>query len=99
MRHLPNVLLVHFEDLKRDMEGEIRRIAAFLAIAPSAAAWPRILEHASFEHMKKNAAAAAPLGGAFWEGSCRAGETTGRGRQARRQPWGPRCSWGWKRFL
>ena len=33
IRDLPNVLLVHFEELKDDMPGEIRRIAAFLEIA------------------------------------------------------------------
>ena len=30
IRDLPNVLLVHFSRLKADLEGEIRRIAAFL---------------------------------------------------------------------
>jgi aryl sulfotransferase len=32
LRHLPNLLLVHFNDLKKDMRGEIERIAAFLEI-------------------------------------------------------------------
>ena len=32
-RHLPNVLFVHYNDLKRDLDGEISRIAAFLDIA------------------------------------------------------------------
>src|SRR3546814_8448767 len=32
IRHLPNVLLLHFADLKKDMPGEMRRVAAFLDI-------------------------------------------------------------------
>ena len=32
IRHLPSVALLHFGDLKRDLSGEIRRIAAFLDI-------------------------------------------------------------------
>ncbi len=65
-RDLPNVLMVHFADLKTDMPGEIRRIAAFLGIEPSN--WDAVLEHCSFDWMKANAALCAPVGGAFWEG-------------------------------
>jgi len=54
-RHLPNVLLVHYNHLKADMPGEIRRIAGFLKITPSADAWPKIVEHCSFGYMKQNA--------------------------------------------
>jgi aryl sulfotransferase len=67
-RHLPNVLLVHFSDLKADMEGQIRRIADFLGIDVPANRWAAILEHCSFDWMKANAARAAPLGGVFWDG-------------------------------
>ncbi len=31
-RHEPNILLVHYADLKRDREGEMRRVAEFLEI-------------------------------------------------------------------
>ena len=68
IRGLPNVLLVHFNDLKRDMPGQMRRIAQFLDIPVAAADWPRIQEFCSFEWMKKNATKSVPLGGAFWEG-------------------------------
>lgn len=68
LRQLPNVLLVHFADLKADMAGQIRRIAGFLDVEVDAAAWPAILEHCSFDWMKANAAKAAPLGGVFWDG-------------------------------
>lgn len=68
VRDLPNVHLVHFEALKRDMAGEIRRIADFLEIEVEPALWPRIIRHCSFDWMKANAAKAAPLGGIFWDG-------------------------------
>ncbi len=67
-RTLPNVLLVHFESLKRDMPGEIRRIAAFLDIAIDESRWDAVVEYCSFEWMKRNATKSVPLGGAFWDG-------------------------------
>ncbi|WP_138933255.1 sulfotransferase domain-containing protein [Roseovarius arcticus] len=68
VRDLPNVLLVHFADLKADMPGEIVRIAKFLGIDVAADHWPAILTHCSFDYMKHNAAKSAPLGGVFWDG-------------------------------
>ncbi len=68
IRDLPNVRLVHFNDLKADPAGEIRSIAAFLGIDVDEAAWPAILERCSFDYMKRHAERAAPLGGMLWEG-------------------------------
>jgi aryl sulfotransferase len=68
IRHLPNVALLHFTDLKHDLPGEIRRIAAFLDIPIDEAKFPTIVEHCSFDYMKRNATKAVPLGGAFWDG-------------------------------
>jgi len=67
VRDLPNVKLVHFINLKRDMAGEIRSIAAFLGIPINTSRWEAILEHCSFDWMKKNATKSVPLGGAFWD--------------------------------
>jgi aryl sulfotransferase len=67
LRDLPNVQLVHFDDLKRDMPGEIRRIAAFLGIPIGEARWDAVVEHCSFDWMKRNATKSVPLGGAFWD--------------------------------
>jgi aryl sulfotransferase len=67
-RHLPNVMLLHFADLKRDPEGQIREIAAFLGIQVADQNWSCILEHCSFDYMKRHAEQVAPLGGAPWEG-------------------------------
>ncbi|HKB96439.1 MAG TPA: sulfotransferase domain-containing protein, partial [Rhizomicrobium sp.] len=68
IRTLPNVMLVHFESLKQDMPGEMRRIADFLGLAVDEARWPDMLNHCSFEYMKANATPSVPLGGAFWDG-------------------------------
>ncbi len=71
IRALPNLLVVHFAELKADLPGQLRRIAAFLGIEPSAEAWARIERHVSFDYMKAHATASTPLGGAFWEGGAR----------------------------
>jgi len=67
-RDLPNVKLVHFADLKRDLEGEMRGIADFLGCEIPEARWPKVVEHCSFDWMKAHAAQVAPLGGAIFEG-------------------------------
>lgn len=53
-RGLPNVLLVHFEDLSIDPEAEIRRIATFLGIEIDESRMPGILKRTTFGEMKKN---------------------------------------------
>lgn len=60
-RHLPNVMLVHFNELKRDMAGEIRRIAEFLEIGIDEAKWPAIVEHCTFDYMKSHAEELSPM--------------------------------------
>jgi aryl sulfotransferase len=68
IRHLPNVMVVHFADLKRDMGGKMREIADFLGVAVATEHWPEIERLCSFDWMKANAAHVAPLGGAIFEG-------------------------------
>jgi len=53
-RRTENLLLVHYNDLKADLEGEMRRIAGFLAIEPPRDLWPRLVEAATFEAMKRH---------------------------------------------
>jgi len=67
IRELPNLLLIHFNDLKRDMEGEMRRIARFLDISINEARWPDIIKYCSFDWMKNNATKSVPMSGAFWD--------------------------------
>ena len=68
IRSLPNLLTLHYADLKRDLAGSIRRVASFLDIPIDEAKWPAILEHCSFAYMKQNASQIAPAGGTMWKG-------------------------------
>ncbi|MDN5204317.1 sulfotransferase domain-containing protein [Fulvivirgaceae bacterium BMA10] len=69
--NLPNLLFVHFANLKRDMEGEIRRIARFLDIGTEKLNWEAIIEHCNFDYMKSHADQSVPLGGIFWNGGAK----------------------------
>ncbi|MCB0109619.1 MAG: sulfotransferase domain-containing protein [Caldilineaceae bacterium] len=51
-RHLPNILFVHYNDLKADLAGEIRRIADFLAIPLTDDALPAILPAVTLDAMR-----------------------------------------------
>ena len=68
IRDLPNVYLIHFQKLKEDMPGEIKKLAAFLNIPVNTEKWETLLEHCSFDYMKKNSVKSVPLGGALWDG-------------------------------
>ncbi|HUP76758.1 MAG TPA: sulfotransferase domain-containing protein [Acidimicrobiales bacterium] len=52
LRHEPNVMLLHYADMKRDHEGSVRRIAEFLGFDVLDEQWPAILEYTSFSWMK-----------------------------------------------
>jgi len=51
-RHEPNVLLLHYNDLKADLAGEMRRIAAFLGQEVPEDLWPSVVERCTFESMR-----------------------------------------------
>jgi aryl sulfotransferase len=70
-RNLPNVKLLHFNELKRDLPGSIRGIAQFLDIPINEDTFPAIVEHCTFDYMKSHAETVAPLGGILWEGGAR----------------------------
>jgi hypothetical protein len=53
-RDEPNVLLMHYEDLSADLDGEMRRIAARLGITVPDDTWPRLVQAATFDHMRAN---------------------------------------------
>jgi aryl sulfotransferase len=52
-RREPWLLMVHFNDLKADLAGEMRRIAAFLAIETPEPLLAELVEAARFESMKR----------------------------------------------
>jgi aryl sulfotransferase len=66
-RERPNVLLVHYNDLKADLEGEMRRIAAFLGITIPENVWPDLVTAAGFEAMRKNGATLLPRAALSWD--------------------------------
>lgn len=68
IRDLPNLMFVHFQNLKDDMEGNMRKIGKFLEIDYDEAKWPEIVEHCTFDYMKAHATPSVPMGGIFWEG-------------------------------
>jgi len=68
IRGLPNVMLLHFAELKADMPAQIRRVARFFDIPIDERRWDAIVEHCSFDYMKRNAVKSVPLGGRFWDG-------------------------------
>ncbi len=53
---------MHYNDLKADLAGEMRRIAEFLEIEVPAAKWPAVVERCTFEAMKAN----GDRVGSFW---------------------------------
>ena len=71
IRNLPNVYLLHYQSLKNDMEGEMKKIGRFLGYdidsIPSET-WETMVLYCSFNYMKHNATASTPLGGDLWEG-------------------------------
>ncbi|RIL06466.1 MAG: sulfotransferase [Proteobacteria bacterium] len=70
-RHLPNILLVHYADLREDTEREVRRIARFLGIEVPEARWPALLKNVSLTSMREQGELYAPGGGQFWKGGAK----------------------------
>jgi hypothetical protein len=60
VRDRPNIMLLHYNDLRTDLDGEMRRVAERLGIAVDDAVWPELVEAATFEHMRENADVIAP---------------------------------------
>jgi aryl sulfotransferase len=71
VRDLPNVLLLHYADLKADLPSAVQRIAAFLGIELDGATFAAVLRHTSFTHMKAHASRYAPRGGSIFKGGAR----------------------------
>jgi len=59
-RKRSNLLLVHYNDLKQDLAGEMERIADFLDIQVADGLMPALVEPARFESMKKDGDALFP---------------------------------------
>ena len=66
-RHLPNIRLIHFNDLKQDLPGEMRKLAEYLDISIDESQWDAMVEHSTFDWMKANADLVTPMGGQIFE--------------------------------
>jgi aryl sulfotransferase len=59
-RDQPNVVLVHYADLARDLAGTMADLAGRLGIAVPDSTWPLLVRAATFEHMRSHADRLAP---------------------------------------
>ncbi len=71
IRDLPNVYLVHYQNLKDDMEGQMRKIAAFLDIPIDERRWDTMVDHCTFDYMKNHAPLSTPLEGVIFDGGAK----------------------------
>ncbi len=53
-RHRPNLLMVHYRDLKADLAGEMRRVAKFLDIAVPDGIFLSLVKAATFAEMRRD---------------------------------------------
>jgi len=65
LRHLPNVLLLHYADMLNDLPAQIRRVAAFLEIPIKEQGFPEIVAHCQMDFMRK-AGGADPFMKVIW---------------------------------
>jgi len=57
----PNVVLVHYEDLSADLQGEMRQLARRLNIKVPEDIWPSLVQSATFKEMRAAADQLRPL--------------------------------------
>jgi aryl sulfotransferase len=77
----PNVVLFRYEDMKADLAGQMRQLAATLHIDVAEAKWPALVEAATFDRMKDRADELAPqVTHGFWQESGRFFHVGGSGQ-------------------
>jgi hypothetical protein len=59
-RDQPNVILVHYDDLRADLAGQMRRLADRLGVTVPERRWPELVEAATFTRMRARAEDLAP---------------------------------------
>jgi aryl sulfotransferase len=62
-RSQPNVLLVHYDDLLADLDGQMRGLAGQLGMAVPPRVWPALVQAATFESMSGDADTLVPTTG------------------------------------
>ena len=53
-RHRPNVLVLSFKSMKRDLEGTVRKVADFLNVRLSEDEFQEVVARSSFDYMKRH---------------------------------------------
>jgi aryl sulfotransferase len=67
-RDRDDVVLLHYDDLKVDLEGEMRRLAGRLGIEVPEERWPTLVKAATFSEMRARAELVAPdTGNQIWK--------------------------------
>ena len=59
-RNDPSVVLLHYSDLARDLDGEMKRLADCLGISVAAETWPTLVRAATFSQMREHSDQLAP---------------------------------------
>lgn len=59
-QHDPNIVLLHYSDLCRDLDREMRRLADRLAIAVAADTWRELVAAATFDRMRQRSEQLVP---------------------------------------
>ena len=54
LRHHPNMCFIFYEDMKKDLKSQIRKVATFLGKSYSDAQVDKLAEHLHFDNFKKN---------------------------------------------
>jgi aryl sulfotransferase len=70
-RHLPNILTLHYADMKADTAGAVRRIADFIGIELTPARLDDIVASVAFDAMKQEGDNYVPRSGASWKGGAK----------------------------
>lgn len=59
-RDQPNIILLHYDDLRADLGGQMRGLAARLGIEVPEDRWPDLVRAATFDHMRDHATELTP---------------------------------------
>ena len=61
-----DVVHLHYHDLKDDLQGQMRQLAARFGIHVNEHRWPRLVQAATFDSMRSRADTTVPGGGRLW---------------------------------
>jgi hypothetical protein len=72
VRNRDDVVLLHYDDLQADLEGEMRRLADRLGITVPEERWPALVKAATFDDMRRRAEERAPdTANGIWKSTAR----------------------------